>query len=56
MFLHTEITAHSRSATYCKDGSAGHLFALINLCLLIKRHKKLIRSPAKPGGTAESKD
>jgi len=37
MFLHTETTAHSRSATYCKNGSAEHLFALINLCLLITR-------------------
>jgi hypothetical protein len=48
MFLHTETTAPSRSATYCKSGSAEHLSALIDLCLLIERHKKLILAPAEP--------
>ena len=37
MYLHNEITAHPRWATYRRNGSAEHLFALINLCLLITR-------------------
>ena len=32
MFLHAETTAQSRLATYSKNGSAEHLFALIDLC------------------------
>jgi len=44
-----------RSATYCKSGSPKHLSALINLCLLIERHKKLILARAEPGRSAESK-
>jgi len=55
MFLHTEITAHSRLPTYSKNGSAERLYALINLCLLIERHKKSILAPAEPEGSAESK-
>ena len=39
MFLYAE-TAQSRSATCGKDGSVEHLFALIDLCKLIERHKK----------------
>src|SRR6202045_3109810 len=42
MFLHAETLAQSRSATYSEMGSAEHLFALINLCELIERHKKFI--------------
>jgi hypothetical protein len=42
VFLHTELTGHSRLPSYGKSGSAEHLSALINLCLLIERHKKLI--------------
>jgi len=42
MFLHTEITAYSRVPNYITNGSVEHLSALINLCLLIERHKKLI--------------
>ena len=37
MFLHAETLAQSRSATYSETGTAEHLFALINLCLLITR-------------------
>jgi hypothetical protein len=42
MFLHAEILAQSRSATYSEMGSAEHLFALIDLCELIEQHKKFI--------------
>jgi hypothetical protein len=45
MFLRTGITARSRVPAYSKDGSPEHLFTLINLCLLIERHKKLILGP-----------
>src|SRR5271156_3801148 len=55
MFLHTEIMAHSRVPTYSKNGSPEHLSALINLCLLIERHKKLILARAEPGRSAELK-
>ena len=54
MFLHTEITTHSRVPTYSKNGSPEHLSTLINLCLLIERHKKLIVARAEPGRSAES--
>ena len=54
MFLHTEITAHSRLPTYSKNGSAEHLFALIDLCILIERHKKFILAGAGPRETEES--
>lgn len=47
MFLHPEKTARSRLAVYGKDGSVEHLFALIDLCKLIDRHKKSIpRNPS----------
>jgi hypothetical protein len=47
MFLHAETLAQSRSATYSEMGSAEHLFALINLCELIERHKKFILKRAQ---------
>ena len=47
MFLHAETLAQSRSATYSEMGSAEHLFALINLCELIERHKKFILNRAQ---------
>ena len=46
MFLCAE-TAQSRSATCGKDGSVEHLFALIDLCKLIERHKKFSLGLAK---------
>ena len=49
MLLHAETTAQSRSATYGKNGSAEHLFALIDLCELIERHKKFILAHAPSG-------
>src|ERR1700722_17037152 len=49
MFLHAETLAQSRSATYSEMGSAEHLFALINLCELIERHKKFILKRAQSG-------
>jgi hypothetical protein len=48
MLLHTETLAQSRSSTYCENSSAEHLFALIDLCKLIERHKKLILACADP--------
>lgn len=54
MFLHAETTAQSRLATYSKNGSAEHLFALIDLCKLIERHKKFILAGAGPRETEES--
>jgi hypothetical protein len=42
MFPHAETLTQSRSATYSEMGSAKHLFALIDLCELIERHKKFI--------------
>jgi hypothetical protein len=54
MFLHAETTAQSRLATYSKNGSAEHLFALIDLCILIERHKKFIFAGAGPRETEES--
>jgi hypothetical protein len=48
MFLHAETTAQSRLATYSEKGSAEHLFALIDLCELIERHKKFILACANP--------
>ncbi len=56
MFLHTEITAHSCVPTYSKNGSPEHLSALINLCLLIERHKKLILARAEPGRSVGIED
>ncbi len=47
MFLHAETLAQSRSATYGENGSAEHLFALIDLCELIERHKKFILKRAQ---------
>ena len=47
MFLHAETLAQSRSATYSEMGSAEHLFALIDLCELIERHKKFILNRAQ---------
>jgi hypothetical protein len=48
MFLHAETTAQPRLATYSKNGSVEHLFALIDLCKLIERHKNFILAGAKP--------
>jgi hypothetical protein len=48
MFLHVETSALSRLATYSEKGSAEHLFALIDLCELIERHKKFILTCAQP--------
>jgi hypothetical protein len=48
MFLHAETLAQSRSATYSETGTAEHLFALIDLCELIERHKKFILNRAHP--------
>jgi hypothetical protein len=42
MFLHAETPAQSQSASYGKTSTAEHLFALIDLCELIERHKKFI--------------
>ena len=47
MFLHGETLAQSRSATYSEMGTAEHLFALIDLCELIERHKKFILKRAQ---------
>ena len=47
MFLHAETLAQSRSATYSEMGTAEHLFALIDLCELIERHKKFILKRAQ---------
>jgi hypothetical protein len=47
MFVHAETTVQSRLATYGKDGSAEHLFALLDLCKLIGRHKKFILARAR---------
>jgi hypothetical protein len=47
-------TTNSRAETSGKSGSTEHLSALIDLCLLIERHKQLILLPAEPGRTAES--
>jgi hypothetical protein len=47
MFLHAETLAQSRSATYSETGTAEHLFALIDLCELIERHKKFILKRAQ---------
>ena len=47
MFLHAETLAQSRSATYSEMGSAEHLFALIDLCELVERHKKFILKRAQ---------
>jgi hypothetical protein len=47
MFLHAETLAQSRSATYSETGTAEHLFALIDLCELIERHKKFILNRAQ---------
>ena len=55
MFLHGETLAQSRSATYSEMGSAQHLFALIDLCELIERHKKFILKHAQSSGRKESK-
>ena len=55
MFLHTEIMAHPRRATYRRNGPAEHLFELINLCLLIERHGTFILAPAESGGISESR-
>jgi hypothetical protein len=47
MFSASEKTARSRLAVYGKDGSVEHLFALIDLCKMIDRHKKSIpRDPS----------
>jgi len=46
MFLHAETTAQSRLATHSENGSAEHLFTLIDLCELIERHKKFILAHA----------
>ena len=48
MFLHAETLAQSHSATYSETGTAEHLFALIDLCELIERHKKFILNRARP--------
>jgi hypothetical protein len=55
MLLHSEITTRPHLPNYSTNGSAEHLFALINLCLLIERHKKLILASADPVRSAESK-
>ena len=55
MFLRAEKLAQPRSATYSEMGSAEHLFALINLCELIERHKKFILKRAQSSGHKESK-
>jgi hypothetical protein len=47
MLLHSETLAQSRSATYSEMDSAEHLFALIDLCELIERHKKFILKRAQ---------
>jgi hypothetical protein len=47
MFLHAETLAQSHSATYSETGTAEHLFALIDLCELIERHKKFILNRAQ---------
>ena len=44
MSLHRETATLSRLATYNK-GSVEHLFALIELCLLIERHNNWILAP-----------
>jgi hypothetical protein len=49
-------TAYSRAETSGKSGSAEHLSALIDLCLLIEQHKQLILLPAERGRTAESNE
>jgi hypothetical protein len=41
-------TKQSLLATKIEKGSAEHLFALIDLCRLIERHKKFILPHAKP--------
>jgi hypothetical protein len=53
MFLHPQTTAQSRLRTYGKNGSAEHLFALIDLCKLIEQHKELILARAEPRETDE---
>ncbi len=55
MFLHTEITAHPRRAPYRRNGSAEHLFELINLCLLIERHKTFVLARAESERITESR-
>ena len=47
MFPHPETLAQSHSATYSETGTAEHLFALIDLCELIERHKKFILNRAQ---------
>jgi hypothetical protein len=56
MLPHTEITAYARMRKYVKNGSAEHLSALINLCSLIDRHKKLILARAKSRRYVEVED
>jgi len=53
MFLDAEM-AQSRSATCGKDGSAEHLFALIDLCKLIEQHKRFILRRAEAFENDES--
>jgi hypothetical protein len=55
MLPHTEITAYVRMRKYVKNGSAEHLSALINLCFLIHRHKKLILARVNLEGTLKSR-
>jgi hypothetical protein len=47
MFLHAKTLAQSHPATYSETGTAEHLFALIDLCELIERHKKFIVNRAQ---------
>jgi hypothetical protein len=56
MLPHAEITAYARMRKYVKNGSAEHLSALINLCFLIARHKKLILARAKSRRYFEAED
>jgi hypothetical protein len=55
MFLYAETTGQSR-LTYSEKGSAEHLFALIDLCELIKRHKKFILACANPADAQRIED
>jgi len=51
MVLQADTTAQSRLAAESKSGSAEHLFALIDLCKLIERHKKFILTRVEPRET-----
>ncbi len=53
MVLHADTTAQSCLAADSRSGSAEHLFALIDLCKLIERHKKFILTRVEPRETDE---